>query len=352
MNVLITNQQESLLSGLSAEIIKTLRGEYDAEEIIGTFSNFFFGKMILDLTAIKEYQNISNIQKLSIGLPVEKIILLLPSNGDFSTNAYLSKLISMGFYNFTTNLEGVEYLINNSNSYKDVAHLHQIEPVAPVMPMMPGVVPIPQNGGNNQSAAEQHAQQIVQNTPQVRVIGIKNATDSAGATTLVVTMKKELEKFHGLSVKAIEVGKRDFVYFNDKSLVSINKAEFLPELSKSTNYDLIIVDMNDMDDKSCNEVYYLIEPSIIKINRIVKRDRNVFQKLKNEKIIINKSMISNDEIAEFAAESGLKIFTALRPFNDRSRTQVLTSLLNRLGLIHVDVENSSRPSGFGGIFRH
>ena len=115
MNVLITNQQEALLSGLTVEIIKTLRGEYEAEEIIGTFSNFFFGRMILDLTAIKDYQNLTNIQKLSIGLPVEKIILLLPANGNFSTNAYLSKLISMGFYNFTTNLEGIEYLINNPN---------------------------------------------------------------------------------------------------------------------------------------------------------------------------------------------------------------------------------------------
>lgn len=350
MNVLITNQQETLLSGLSVEIIKTLRGEYDAEEIIGTFSNFFFGRMILDLTSIKNYQNITNIQKLSIGLPVEKIILLLPANGEYSTNQYLSKLISMGFYNFTTNLEGVEYLINNPNTYKDVAHLHQIEPVVAVAPMaMPGMQPQP----IVTEASGEVAQQMVPEPPKVRVIGIKNATDGAGATTLVVTMKRELEKFHGLSVKAIEVGKRDFVYFNDKSLVSIGKPEFLSEISKSANYDLVLVDLNDMDENACSEVYYLIEPSIIKINKIVKRDKNVFEKLKNERIIINKSMISNDEITEFATESGLRIFTALRPFNDRSRTQVLTNLLNRMGIIHVDTgDNSGKSGGFGGIFRH
>lgn len=346
MNVLITNQQETLLSGLSVEIIKTLRGEYDADEIIGTFSNFFFGRMILDITAIKEYQNISNIQKLSIGLPVDKIILLLPANGNYSTNAYLSKLISMGFYNFTTNLEGIEYLINNPNSYKDVAHLHQLEPVAPVM-TIPGAQPVVQPG-----TVQEEMAQPIQTGPQVRVIGIKNVTDSAGATTLVVTMKKELEKFHGLSVKAIEVGKRDFVYFNDKSLVSINKNEFLPELQRSMNYDLVLVDMNDMDENSCNEVYHLIEPSIIKINKIAKRDRSIFQKLKDKNIIINKSMISNDEISEFAAETGLRIFTAIRPFNDRSRNQVLTNVLNRLGIIRVDVSDGNKSSGFGGIFRH
>lgn len=345
MNVLITNQQETLLSGLSVEIIKTLRGEYDADEIIGTFSNFFFGRMILDITSIKDYQNISNIQKLSIGLPVEKIILLLPANGNYSTNAYLSKLISMGFYNFTTNLEGVEYLINNPNSYKDVAHLHQLEPVAPMV--IPGAGPVPQAGTTSNEEMVP-----IQTGPSVRVIGIKNVTDGAGATTLIVTMKKELEKFHGLSVKAIEVGKRDFVYFNDKSLVSINKNEFLPELQKSSNYDLVLVDMNDMDENSCNEVYHLIEPSIIKINKIAKRDRSIFQKLKDKNIIINKSMISNDEISEFAAETGVKIFTAIRPFNDRSRGQVLTNVLNRLGIIRVDVSDGNKGSGFGGIFRH
>ena len=326
MNVLITNQQEALLSGLSVEIIKTLRGEYDAEEIIGTFSNFFFGRMILDLTAIKDYSNITNIQKLSIGLPVEKIILLLPANGQYSTNVYLSKLISMGFYNFTTNLEGVEYLINNPNSYKDVAHLHQLETPAMVMPF-PSQQGAEVGGGT---------QPMVPSVPQIRVIGIKNVTDNAGATTLVVNMKKELETFHGFSVKAIEVGKRDFIYFNDKSLVSINKTDFLPELSKSNNYNLVLVDMNDLDENTISEVYYLIEPSIIKVNKMIKRDRGILEKLRNKNIIINKSMISNDEISEFAAETGLKIFTALRPFNDRSRAQNLTGLLNRMGIIHVD----------------
>ena len=350
MNVLITNQQEALLSGLSVEIIKTLRGEYEAEEIIGTFSNFFFGRMILDFTAIKDYQNISNIQNLSFGLPVEKIILLLPANGEYSTIQYLSKLFSMGFYNFSTNFEGVEYFINYPYTYKDVAHLHQIEPVVSVAPMavMPGM-----QVQSVVTEASGEVQQMVPEPPKVRVIGIKNVTDGAGATTLVATMKRELEKYHGLSVKAIEIGKRDFVYFNDKSLVSISKPEFLSEKSKSANYDLVLVDLNDMDENACSEVYYLIEPSIIKINKIVKRDRNVFEKLRNEKIIINKSMISNDEITEFATESGLRIFTAIRPFNDRSRNQVLTNLLNRMGIIHVDTgDNGGKSGGFGGIFRH
>ena len=324
MNVLITNKQESILAGLDVEIIKTLRGEFDAEEIISTFSNFFFGRMILDLTAIKDYNNITNIQKISIGLPVDKIILVLPSSGEYSSNIFLSKLISMGFYNFTTNLDGVKYLIDNPNTYKDVAHLQQLEtPVAPVI--------MPQEAQSNDIETPQ-----VITIPQIRIIGFKDVTDQAGATTLIVRMKKELEKFHGLNVKAIEVGKRDFTYFNDVSLVSINKAEFLPELSRSGGFDLVLIDMNDLDENSVNEIYYLIEPSIIKINKIVKRDREAFARLRDKKIVINKSMISNDDIAEFAGESGLKIFSAIRPFNDRSNDAVLTNFLNRIGVIHVN----------------
>ena len=209
MNVLVTNQQEALLSGLKVEIIKTMRGEHDAEEIIGTFSNFFFGKMILDLTAIKNYDNIANIQKISIGLPVEKIILVLPPNGSYSNNIFISKLISMGFYNFTTNLEGVEYLIDHPNTYRDVAHMQQLE--TPTY-----MVPNQQQDTNSNPIAQQEI-------PKVRIIAFKSVTEGAGATTLIVTIKKELEKFHNFKVKAIEVGKRDFIYFNDSNLVSINR---------------------------------------------------------------------------------------------------------------------------------
>ena len=94
-----------------------------------------------------------------------------------------------------------------------------------------------------------------------------------------------------------------------------------------------------MDVSACNEVYYLIEPSIIKINKVAKRDRDAFRRLKDKNIIINKSMISNADISEFAAETGLKIFTALRPFNDRSKGQVLTNFLSRLGIIYADLLN-------------
>lgn len=146
-------------------------------------------------------------------------------------------------------------------------------------------------------------------------------------------MKKELEQFHGLKVKAIEISKRDFQYFRDKSLVSISKQEYIRELSNSGDYNLILVDINDMSEQSFNEIIYLLEPSIIKVNKLVRRDQNIFEKLKGQKVVLNKSMISNDDIGIFSTESGIPIFAAVRPFDDRTDEQVLSGLLAKLSLI-------------------
>ena len=113
MNVIISNQQDNILSGLNIEVIKSIQGEFDVNDIVASFSNFFFSRMILDVTALLDYTNIVTYQKLSIGLPTDKIILLLPSQTVVSSNEFLSKLISMGYYNFTTNLEGLVYLIDH-----------------------------------------------------------------------------------------------------------------------------------------------------------------------------------------------------------------------------------------------
>ena len=74
MNVIISNERQTELANLDIEIIKSINGEYDADELVQTFSNFFFGRMVLDLTALKNYRDIRNLQKLSISLDMDKII--------------------------------------------------------------------------------------------------------------------------------------------------------------------------------------------------------------------------------------------------------------------------------------
>ena len=61
--------------------------------------------MILDVTALKNYRDIKTLQKLSISLDMDKVILLLDDSVDEGNGDFLSKLISMGIYNFTKNQE-------------------------------------------------------------------------------------------------------------------------------------------------------------------------------------------------------------------------------------------------------
>lgn len=324
MNVLITNRQEAVLSELQIEIIKTLRGEYDVDEIIGQFSNFFFGRMVLDVTSIKNYKDIVNYQKLSIGLPVDKIILFLTDEPEVSEPSFISKLISMGFYNFGKTFEEIAYLIDNPNSYKDVVHLHQLEPVVPVAPVVIGEVGVP---------SKVSASEPIQQVPTTRIIGIKNLTQNAGATTLTYLMKRELETIHGKSVLALEINKREFFYFNDPSLISVNKQDLMGQLLKARNYNVVLVDLNDCDPNICDDVIYLVEPSILKLNKLLKLDNKAFERVKGKKVVLNKTLVAGGNIETFEYETGVKVFDVIKPLDDRSSKPMLTEFLTKLRLI-------------------
>ena len=124
MNVIIANKYKEMLDSLDIDVIKSMDGEFTVDEIVERFSNFFFQRMILDITAVKDYKDLRNIQKLSVNLDMDKVILLLDDSSESSSALYLSRLISMGIYNFTRNKEGILYLLNHPNSYRDVAHIH------------------------------------------------------------------------------------------------------------------------------------------------------------------------------------------------------------------------------------
>ena len=64
MNVIIANKYQSMLQSLNIDVIKSLNGEFSRE--ITTFQNFYYQRMILDITAIKNYKDIKTLQKLSI----------------------------------------------------------------------------------------------------------------------------------------------------------------------------------------------------------------------------------------------------------------------------------------------
>lgn len=341
MNVLVVNQQEDILTPLNIEIIKTLRGTFTADEIISTFTNFFFARMIIDVTALKDGGDVVTFQKLSIGLPIDKVILLIPPSSPVANSFFLSKLISMGYYNFTTNGDGVLYLLNTPNTYKEVAHLHK--PEVPVQSDQPGMgMGGPQMGGQpnfgpmNNVPMNNGQLNNVQAGPSyngIRVLGVKDVTDGAGASSLIYMMKKELEQTFGMSVLAIEVDKREFAFFREDNMISVEKQSLATELIKTRNFNFVLVDLNDYEEPICDDVIYLLEPSVIKLNKLMLKDRTVFTRLKDRKIVINKSTLSPADVSEFSSEAGVKIFYVLPSINDRERSREICSLLMALGMV-------------------
>jgi hypothetical protein len=319
MNVLVLNQQENLLMSYNIEAIKTLRGTFSADEIISTFTNFYFAHMIIDITALQRSDDLVTYQKLSIGLPIDKIILFIPPTSVVASNYFLSKLISMGYYNFTTNGEGVVYLLNNPNTYNDVAHLHQVDAMPP-MPSTPGY------GISNEKEVDLMSGRL-------RTLGIRNITDGAGASSLVYMIKKELEENYDMNILALEVNKKDFGYFREQNMASVDSNSVAREVIKAKDFNYVLVDLNDCNENVCDEILYLIEPSVIKLNKLLMLDRKIFSKLQGKKVIINKSTLSEEDVKEFSRESGLDIFYVLPPINDRERSLELNDMLIHIGMI-------------------
>jgi len=53
VNVIVSNRYAAMLSNLNIDLIKSINGEFEVDNLISQFDNFFFNKMILDITAIK-----------------------------------------------------------------------------------------------------------------------------------------------------------------------------------------------------------------------------------------------------------------------------------------------------------
>lgn len=434
MNVIIANKYKDALSNLNIDVIKRLDGEFDIDTIIDTFANFYFNRMIIDITAIRDSFNIANIQRLSASLDASKIILFLSDDPRYN-NVFLSKVISLGIYNFTSDITGVSYLMNNPNSYRDVAQYHDLaisdnrsssaprnfsdsfnsnnvgndsnnknynsnnnnnnfntsktnpfgvgggfapnmsEPVvednsfkAPEKSFQPWMGPSFKNNNvdynnnnnnfNNNSNSNNNYDSYNNNSnnnfsynepakQNTKIIGFKDLTDDAGATTLIYMLKKNLAS---RKVLAVEMNKNDFSYFNDNEMMSVGSGQLGNLRNRFSQFEIVLIDLNNSNleyDGTCSEVIYLLEPSIIKLNTLMRRDRQALEKLKDKKIVLNKSLLSNMDVKEFEYEAKVKMFYNIPPLDDRKDShEELKSFLEELGIFG---NNSS--GGLFGMFK-
>lgn len=333
MNVIVSNKYQNMLATLDIDVIKSINGEFEIEELVKIFTNFYFNKMIIDITAIKNYQNIKTIQQLSVNFDMNKIILLLDDSAMVNSGGYLSQLVSMGIYNFTRNINAIKFLIDNPNSYKDVAQYHNL------------------NGAKDEDYKPVDFDTFSgTGSGGLRIIGFKNVTAHAGATTLVYMLKKHLEVAY--NVVAIEVDNEDFRYFNDNSLKSTTSLDLSFTIANNPDAEVILIDLNDTKQANlCNEIIYLIEPGLIKLNKLIRADREVFLKLKDKKIVLNKSVLNGRDISDFEHESNSKVFYSIPYLDDKKEhEEVLDDFLVSLGFSRLNGSGAGKAKLFN-IFK-
>lgn len=332
MNVIVSNKNQDILANLDIDLIKSINGEFTPEEIAAQFPpNFYFNKMVLDITAIKDYRNINVIQELSLLLDMSKVVLFLDNSDTVNSPVYLSQIVSMGIYNFTKTIDAVKFLIDNPNTYKDVASYHQL------------------NNVSSKTSDNNYTPTTSVEDSRLRVIGFKNITGGAGATTLIYMLKKQLEKQYGTI--AVEVNKNDFIYFNDKTLqTTTDLSSFINTNSRA---EVILVDLNDEDgEELCTDVIYLIEPGLIKLNKLIRRDSSIFDKLKNKKIVLNRSLLTNKDVSDFEYESNSKIFFNIPNLDDKKEFhKALEDFLIEMEFIRFKPTSTPKGKNIFSIFK-
>ena len=336
MNVIITNKYRDALSNLDIEVIKKLEGEFSVDEIIETFKNFFFQKMILDITALKNYKDIKTLQQLSLSLDMDRLILLLDGSPETSDPEYLSDLISMHIYNFTMNVEGVKWLYEHPNSYRDVAQYHQLDTI---------------HGSTYGPATSDISSNV--SVKSRTVICFKDLTDDAGATTLTYVARKQLSKNY--DAIGIEVDKHDFMYLDDSKLVSTSNNELGNTITKYSGADVILIDANkSVSAEGLSDItIYLLEPSKIKLNKLLSKNPRALINLKNKKVVLNKCMLTSQDVSDFEYETKVNVYGVIPPINDQSDSnEKLDEFLSKLGFYKQDNPNSNNSKkGLNGLFK-
>ena len=276
MNVIVCNERKEL-NTLNIDIIKAVDGVYSVEELVGMFTNFFFNKMILDVTSIKDYNDYSNIKKLFENVDPSKVILYL--NESTNNKEYKSDLITLGLYNFTTDFNEIMELFNNPKKYDDVKNLQISKSNFDINAQ------IDQELGVNQNKEFTFEDFTLpgEYDGDKKIIGVINLTEHAGSTTLVVQMVKQLNvKYKAIG---IEMNKQDFIFFNTPNIYScMSKEDVLRKIKEHQECDAVIVDLNNYDYKEfCTDVIYLVEPGTIKVTKLLKRNGKAFEDISGEK---------------------------------------------------------------------
>ena len=339
MVIIVSNELTNELVNFNTGVIDRINGIYDPNAIVEAYKNKEFDRIIIDITAINNYRDYQTFKVLADGLGADKLLLLLPQADSLITPNYLARLISYGIYNFTTNLDGVNYLLNKPNSYADVEKIDKLS-----------------NNDQLDRLQERNSKIDAENPHRKKIIvGFRNVTPSAGATTLIYMLLKELINTYGPEkVVAIEINKSDFEFFHQNNMYAMKSDELLINLQKLYEVPILLIDLNDYpDDSICNEVVYLIEPTTIKMNKVLRSNRDIFIGLKEKCVVLNKSLMANSDLFDLKKETGMNVYYNIPPLDDRKRNPVIVDFSKKIGLIGNDARGASAAATakIFGLFR-
>ena len=501
MNVIVSNKQKDIIDNANIDAIKDLTGLFNVDDLIAKFKNYFFSKMILDVTSVENFTSREVLQKLVTGIGSDRLIVLLPQTPE-PPNEFKKMLIDLKIYNFSNNINDVVKFIDNPNTYETVmrgmdndfynnseyvdnsikgvstsdnqangsvdsfnssASLHDalesfnikdnsssdnnssiensngsfvipdniginnnfdnnintevnqsgdssftnlydmnnnldnnteendgnIDINSYDMPNLSDLYNIPNENNNINSSLEENIEQSIDNNQDNSenianeenesnhndmnnemsnnsiqnkendekedvnksnhiflnidglndigndgkiVIGFKNITNHAGSTSLIYMILKEMNDNMKKDVLAVEVNKDDFKLFMNSRMVKVLEKDVNKYLSE--RYErIILVDLNDCVDTSfCDDIIYLIEPSTVMLNKLMLENRNIFKELSNQKVVLNKSMLSKEDVNILSNEAGMKFIYSIGPLNDRLNNEEIVKFIDVLGL--------------------
>ena len=181
------------------------------------------------------------------------------------------------------------------------------------------------------------------------ILGVCNIQNNDYSTKFIYSLKKQLE-LHQKSVLALELDKRNFIYYRTNEMESIASNNAKSYLSNNLNYDVILIDSNNNIENYTDDAIYLLDPSIYEINKLLYSDRMIFQKLQGKKIIFVNSLLTDQDVEQFAKEANISVYYNLPPLNDRKDNNELDKLLAKLGIIN-ETNNKSVKKGLFDIFK-
>lgn len=330
MNLVIVNENISVINSLTIDIIKTLTGVYDVSKLEEELVNFYFNKVIIDITAIKNYFFKDDLLAFLNYFGKDKVIIVLSDSEYCNSKLFLSTLIENGYYNFTKNAQGVSFLMSKPNTYDDVKKFLVKEDT------FTSVLTSNSNVEDESVKENANISNIVndgKNEKKTRVIGVQDLYPGAGATTLMQQMVKQLAINY--NAMGIELSGHDTVYFrNNKILFCANMLDAKAEIRRHKDVEVFVIDLSGIKDKEnvCDEIIYLLEPGIIRLSKFIKYTDNLNELLDGKKIVLNRSALKDDEMDFFESQTGIKVFYNLINFDDRKeRLLSVDKLLIKLG---------------------